>query len=65
MRRSKYNFPQLKVGDTFKVKPIDLNSMFNSLRFHNKFHKRNVKVEVIDEEKEGDVIISIILKRTK
>lgn len=44
INRSKYNFSQLEVEGSFPIKPLDLYSMKNSLRFYNKEHGKNVVV---------------------
>lgn len=39
INRSKYNFTNLKVGDTLTVKAIDLHSMKVALNFFNNLHR--------------------------
>jgi len=52
-KRSKYNFQSLNVGDTFEVAAVDLYSMKESARSFNKRHGRNLKLEILGEEKKG------------
>lgn len=44
--RSKYNFSASKVGDTFKVAVIDVESLNQSLRAYNKRNGENIEIEV-------------------
>lgn len=48
INRSKYNFSQLNMGDSFTVDALDLYSMKNSLRFYNKQHKKNITISTED-----------------
>ena len=49
---SKYRFHQLRVGDTFKVKPVDKHSMQNALNYFNKRYNAGIELyidEISDE----------------
>lgn len=44
--RSKYNFSTSKVGDTFRVKVSDIESVTNSLRAYNKRNNESIEIEI-------------------
>jgi len=48
INRSKYNFSQLQMGDSFMVDALDLYSMKNSLRFYNKQHNQKITIATED-----------------
>lgn len=59
INRSKYNFSKLEIGDSFKVAPLDLYSMKNSLRYFNKMHSTSITVSDT-EEKSGAILVTRI-----
>lgn len=62
--RSKYNFSKLEMNSTMVIKPLDLYSMQNSLRFYNKKHGKNVIVET-EEQADGTILVTRVSAKVK
>lgn len=64
INRSKYNFSKLEMGGSFTLKPLDLYSMKNSLRFYNNKHKQNIIVDT-EELETGDIKVTRVVAPVK
>jgi len=60
IRKTKYPFNSIKVGDTFEINSEDFNSMSTSLRGFNSRHSTKIQLSASDSFTDGNLIIQRI-----
>ena len=55
--KSKYNFGTLSKGDVLEIDPLDAHNMYVSLKAFNKYHGRDIELELVSRELNKDGMI--------